>query len=206
MDVLKIALTGGIASGKSEVSRLFGERKISVIDADKIARDLFKSGAPLLNDLREKFGDSIFTPSQELDRKALGKVVFNSPKDLKWLNDLTHPKVALEIKHQLTLVCSAYVILDIPLLIKPDGTIPAHLSQFIDRILVVSVNENTQVKRVTKRDNIDEAQARKIMSSQSTLQQKLALADDVINNNGSLSQLESQVDLLHNRYMSLAKG
>ncbi|TQV71379.1 dephospho-CoA kinase [Aliikangiella marina] len=204
--MLKIGLTGGIASGKSTVSGLFASRQITIIDADKIARDLFKADSPLLKDLRERFGDSIFIATGELDRKALGSIVFSSPEALKWLNDFTHPKVAAEIKKQLSQARSPYVILDIPLLIKEDGTIPLHLKQVIDRVLVVDVSEATQISRIISRDKVDRAHALRIINSQSTREQKLKLADDVIDNNLDLSHLESQVKLLHNHYLGLAKS
>jgi len=204
--LLRIGLTGGIASGKSEVSKLFAKRNVQIIDADKIARDLFKPGSLLLTDIKEKFGTSVFNSENELDRKALGNIVFSSPELLKWLNDFSHPKIAKEIQEQLAQTTSPYVVLDIPLLIKKDGSVPTHLLNLIDRILVVDVDINLQIERVTKRDSTNKAQVIKIIDSQSSQTQKLALADDVIDNNGTLSQLESQVEVLHNQYIKMTKS
>ena len=204
MDLLKIGLTGGIASGKSVVSALFKRHKVPIIDADKIARDLFAPNAPLLEKLKQKFGNAIFYETGELDRKSLGKIVFNSSADLKWLNQLTHPQVAKEITRQLNSLKCPYVILDIPLLIDMSGKIPQHLKPFIDRVLVIDTSEKNQIARLCHRDNISPEMAVSIMANQSSREQKLNLADDIIDNNGQIEQLESQVTLLHNQYLKLS--
>ncbi|WP_444994562.1 dephospho-CoA kinase [Aliikangiella sp. IMCC44359] len=204
MNQLRIGLTGGISSGKSSVSQLFKQHQITLIDADQIARDLFAPNAPLLTSLKNKFGDDIFFSNGELDRKKLGKIVFNSKEDLAWLNRLTHPKVAENIEQQLAAAISPYVILDIPLLIDKSGQVPAHLANFIDRILVVDVTEENQINRLCARDNLSKADAQSIIANQSTRKQKLALADDIIDNNGDFNQLETQVEQLHNYYLTLS--
>lgn len=204
MNQLKIGLTGGISSGKSSVSRLFKQHNIALIDADQIARDLFAPNAPLLISLKNKFGNDIFFPNGELDRKKLGKIVFNSKEDLAWLNHLTHPKVSENIKQQLALAKSPYVVLDIPLLIDKSGQVPAHLTSFIDRILVVDITEENQINRLCARDNLSKPDAQSIISNQSTREQKLALADDIIDNNGDFNKLETQVEQLHNYYLTLS--
>jgi len=206
MKPLRIGLTGGIASGKSHISRLFLNKKIDIIDADEIARSLFTISSPLLDNLQHKFGSSIFKNNGELDRKTLGKIVFNSAADLEWLNQLTHPEVTKEISHQLSKVKSAYVILDIPLLIDQSGQIPAHLKSVIDRVLVINVTAKNQIKRLRSRDKISSLEAQTIIDNQSTLAQKLIHADDIIDNNDTLNLLESQVDLLHNHYLKLSKS
>jgi dephospho-CoA kinase len=203
---LKIGLTGGIASGKSQVSRLFSKLKIDVIDADEIARSLFKTGSPLLASLKARFGENIFNDDTSLNRKALGKIVFNNPDDLKWLNQLTHPEVSKEINRQLLKVSSPYVILDIPLLVDKSGLIPEHLKQLVDRVLVIDTNLENQLIRLCARDNISIEEAQAVINTQSSLDQKLEFADDVICNNTELSALESQVELLHNQYIVLAKS
>ena len=201
--VLKIGLTGGIASGKSQVSHLFAQHAIDIIDADEIARSLFKSGSPLLSKLRAKFGADIFDSKGDLIRKKLGAKVFQSEPDLQWLNQLTHPLVSEQIKKQIALSTSAFLVLDIPLLIPKSGRIPEHLQELVDRVLVVKVSPQTQIARLIKRDQISESQAKAIIDAQSSLEQKLSLADDVIENEGAIEQLESKVTLLHNKYMDL---
>lgn len=202
--MLKIGLTGGIASGKSRVSFYFSVLSAPIIDADKISRSLLEKNSPLLKPIKQKFGAAIFDNNNQLDRKALGKIVFNSPKDLEWLNQLMHPLINQQIKQQLTKIDFPYVILDIPLLINQQGKISAHLKPMIDRILVVDIDPNIQIERLCARDNIDQEAALTIIKNQSSREQKLALADDTIDNNGNFLQLESQVQLLHNQYLLMA--
>ena len=204
MQPLKIALTGGIASGKSSVSRLFNQKAIALIDTDQIARDLFKTNAPLLTPLRSRFGDDIFDSEGELNRKSLGKRVFQSEQDLTWLNELIHPKISEQIKRQLKLVRSQYVIIDIPLLVNTTGKVSNHLLPFIDRILVIDISPALQTKRQCQRDNTNIKQALLVQRSQSSPHQKLRLANDVIDNNGSIAELEYQVSLFHNHYLNLS--
>jgi dephospho-CoA kinase len=203
---LIIGLTGGIASGKSQVSQLFSEKKVNIVDADKIARALFDPNSPHLEPVRKRFGSDIFDSDGQLDRKALGALVFADNKQLKWLNDFTHPLVNQEMKRQISKAISDYVILDIPLLVDLSGKIPEHLANLVDRVLVVSVLPETQLERVIDRDNVDVELAKKILGSQSSLQQKLAVADDVIDNNGQLSDLNDQVDRLAQKYSELANS
>lgn len=205
MEPLKIGLTGGIASGKSQVSRIFAAKAITIIDADQIARDLFRLGAPLLQDLKAKFGNNIFEANGELNRKALGKIVFNSADDLTWLNQLTHPQVSREISRQLAQAKSPYVILDIPLLVDKSGKIAPHLSAVVDRVLVIDIEPDRQIKRLCERDHISVPEAQSIINNQSTQAQKLVYADDIIDNNGSLETLEPQIIQLHKKYLKISK-
>ena len=206
MKLLRVGLTGGIASGKSQVAKIFAQKSIAIIDADKIARDLFKDGAPLLEDLKRKFGESIFHTNGALNRKALGMIVFNSPSDLQWLNDLTHPQVSREILSQLSKVESPYVIIDIPLLVDKTGQIPNRLKSLLDRVLVVDLDSEQQIERLCLRDEISAEEAKQITANQSTRRQKLKYADDIIDNTGSINRLESQVSLLHNQYLEMSNN
>jgi dephospho-CoA kinase len=202
MPKLIVGLTGGIASGKSQVSRYFKELGVEVIDADEIARELFSADSPHLTTLREEFGDLIFNQDKTLNRKALGSIVFSNPEKLAWLNQMTHPLVAEQILQQLSQSHSPYVILDVPLLIKRDGSTPSYLGEIINRVLVIDVTEETQVKRVIRRDNISKEHAMKIFSTQATTEQRKANADDIIDNNGGLQSLKAQVLKLHDYYLS----
>jgi dephospho-CoA kinase len=199
--MLKIGLTGGIASGKSQVCRYFTELGIEVIDSDKVARELFKPKSAHLEKLKAQFGEQIFLSNGELDRKALGKIVFSDQQLLDWLNQFTHPLINTEMKRQLANSQSAYVVLDIPLLINKQGNIPEHLNSLIDRVLVINTDLETQIDRILKRDRISEKEALNIINAQSTIQQKLLLADDIINNNASLQELNQQVNRLHEQYL-----
>lgn len=200
--MLKVGLTGGIASGKSLVSHYFAKLGVDVIDADKIAKELFRTNSPHLKSLKDQFGDSIFFTNKELNRKMLGKIVFSNKNQLKWLNDFTHPLINAEMKKQLSQSQSPYVILDIPLLINQQGEIPGHLALLIDRVIVINVDVETQIKRILERDKISKQEALNIINSQSSIQLKLALADDVINNTGSISELRERVIQLHQQYLN----
>ncbi|PHS12440.1 MAG: dephospho-CoA kinase [Kangiella sp.] len=201
--MLKIGLTGGIASGKSLVSGYFVELGIEVIDADKIAKDLFKAKSKHLVPLIEYFGNDIIDNKGELNRKTLGKIVFSDPKQLNWLNQYSHPLVNQEMKQQLSSVKSQYVILDIPLLIDKGSTIPTRLLPFIDRILVIKTDQDKQIKRIITRDDRTKEDARAIINNQSSLKEKLALADDVIDNNTTKQYVKNQVNDLHVLYQSI---
>ena len=202
--MLTIGLTGGIASGKSQASQYFADLGIKVIDSDKIARDLFTPNSPHLGTLRNKFGDSIFLTNGELDRKALGKVVFSNESDLKWLNDFTHPLINQQMKVALSSPKSDYVVLDIPLLIDKNGKIPERLQKLISRVLVINVSQEIQIDRILKRDGLSREDALNIINSQSSAEQKISLADDIIDNSGTLSELKNKIKQLHNRYLKLA--
>ncbi len=200
--MLKIGLTGGIASGKSQVCRYFIELDAHIIDSDKVARELFKPKSSHLETLRAHFGHSIFLSSGELDRKALGKIVFTDQRQLDWLNHFTHPLISTEMKRQLANSHSSYVVLDIPLLIDKQGKIPDHLNSLIDRVLVINTKLEIQIDRIIKRDKISKKEALNIIDAQSSLQQKLKLADDIIDNNGSLQSLKQQVNQFHEQYLT----
>jgi len=200
---LIIGLTGGIASGKSQVCKTFVELGITVIDSDQIAKDLFDINSPHLQALRDKFGNDIFLADKYLDRKKLGKIVFSNPEQLLWLNTFTHPLIYDEIKQQLSSTSSSYVIIDIPLLIDSKGDISARFAELIDRVLVINTSEENQLKRLLLRDDISSEQAHKIINSQSSLEQKLKLADDIIDNNGSIESLKTQVEEIHKKYLLL---
>ena len=203
--MLKIGLTGGIASGKSLASRYFSELGIDIIDADKIARDLFKKDSPHLIPLRTHFGKAIFDAQGELKRKALGKIVFSKPEALQWLNEFTHPLISAEMIRQIGQVkntAAPYLILDIPLLVRTNGKIPAHLIPLIDRVLVIATDLTTQLARLISRDKISEQEAMMIIENQSSWEQKLDCADDVIHNNCDRKALKEQVACMHHKYLA----
>jgi dephospho-CoA kinase len=202
-NTLKVGLTGGIASGKSTVSNLFANLGVPIIDADKIAKSLFTKGSVHLKKLQEKFGDQILTSEAELNRKKLRKIIFNSKVDLAWLNNLTHPLIAQHIQSELSALESPYVIVDIPLLINLKGEVPQHLLPFVERILVVDTTLENQIKRVMERDSVSAVEAKAIIDSQSSREQKLALANDISENNEGLAHLTNKVKMLHQYYLSL---
>ncbi len=200
MSSLVIGLTGGIGSGKTAVSDLFAEKGIAVIDADVIAREVVEPGQPALEAIKDKFGSDILLEDGSLDRRQLRDVVFNSPDMKAWLNNLLHPAIRQAMIEQTKNAQSAYCILSVPLLVE-NG-----LNSMVKRVLVVDVDEDTQVQRTCARDEQSEDQVKKIMSAQATRSQRLALADDVIDNSGNKDSLVAQVDKLHNFYLECAKS
>ena len=203
---LVVALTGGIASGKSKVCKLFENRGIKIIDADSIARELLAPNSPHLSEIKNQFGDKVFKSKGVLDRKALGKIVFSDPLKLQWLNNYTHPLVFKEILRQLKQTSSPYLILDIPLLIDIKGHLSEKYKPLINRILVINTSKENQLKRLISRDKITSEYAEEIISSQSTLEQKLVYADDTIDNNGLPEKLDAQVEQLDKKYRLICKS
>ncbi|WP_422126703.1 dephospho-CoA kinase [Thioalkalivibrio sulfidiphilus] len=199
--MLRIGLTGGIGSGKSAVSRLFAERGIPVIDADVIARELLAPDAPATQEVLDEFGDEIRDPmTGGLDRKALRRLVFANIQARHRLETLLHPKIRAEMNRQQTGLGSPYCIMSIPLLVE------SGLRETVDRVLVVDCPEALQVERTMSRDGISRDDALAILAAQASRAQRLALADDVIDNSGDLVALEAQVETLHRHYLELARN
>lgn len=196
-DCYTVGLTGGIASGKSAVSRIFETLDCPVIDADIIARDVVKPNSSGLNHLAETFGLRILNKQKQLDRAQLRNIVFNDENKLSILNSILHPLIQSSILENLKLIKSHYCVIVIPLLCESSRY------DWLDRVLVVDVKPETQLQRLLQRDSISEELAIKMMGSQCTREQRLMIADDVINNEQSLSELEKQVKLLNRLYKNL---
>lgn len=195
--MLIIGLTGGISSGKSTVADLFKAKSIAIIDTDQIAHEIVAPGQAALERIVEHFGEEILADNGELDRKNLREIVFNDKAQKQWLEALLHPIIIYEAKSKIQAIQSAYYIVIIPLLIETGPY------DFIDRILVVDVPEDIQIRRTMVRDHCTESQVRAILNSQASRAQRLAQADDVILNEQGLAELSKQVDTLHKKYMQL---
>lgn len=193
-----LGVTGGIGSGKSAVTARFEALGIEVVDADVAARTVVAAGQPALNKISQRFGSNILLANGELDRAALRKIVFDNPSERKWLEALTHPLIREEIVKGLQSAQSPYVILVSPLLIESGQF------HFTQRILVVDVPESTQVERTCARDNNDAAQVQAIIDAQINRTERLAKADDIIENTLGLDHLDREVARLHDQYLSLA--
>ena len=178
-----IGLTGGIASGKSTVSRILKNAGAVIIDADRIARDVVKKGLPAYQEIIATFGDKVLSPGGEIDRGVLGDIIFNDPQKKQLLNRIVHPYVSketnLQLKHIQKTHSNTIVILDIPLLLE------AQMHKDLSEIIVVYVPEHTQIKRLMQRDGISEADALARVRSQMPIEEKKDLATIVIDNSGT---------------------
>jgi dephospho-CoA kinase len=194
----RVGLTGGIASGKTTVARLFEALGTPVIDTDVLARDVVAPGQPVLQQIVARFGPQVLSAEGSLDRAALRAIVFADPAARRELEQLTHPAIRALLEERSAALGGEYQILVIPLLIETGRRTP------VDRVLVVDVPEELQIRRVQARDGSTAAQAKQILSAQVSRETRLAAADDVIVNDGSLGALRDRVAELHVRYRSLA--
>jgi dephospho-CoA kinase len=195
----RIALTGGIASGKSVVADMFAQLGATIIDTDVIARDLVRPGSEALGEIRERFGDEIIAPSGELDRAALRKLIFIDEEARKDLEAILHPRIGAEVRRQAELADGRYQVIVVPLLTG------SPLLHYVDRVLVVDCDEATQLERLLARDAGTAEQARRILAAQASREERLAIADDVVSNAGSLAETERQVKKLDKRYRRIAR-
>ncbi len=198
-NALRIGLTGGIASGKSAVANIFSELGVPVIDTDVIARDMVQPGQPALDEIRDRFGENMIDAAGNLDRAAMRKEVFSDEDARLDLEAILHPRIGTEVRCQADAAGSAYQIIVVPLLVG------SPLAQFVDRILVVDCEEDTQIQRLLERDAESIEQARRILAAQASREDRLAIADDVINNDHSLGHLRDQVIDLDQSYRRLAR-
>lgn len=194
-----IALTGGIASGKSTVERCFTDLGIHVYDADQAAREVVEPGTDGLEQIIEAFGPEVIGEDGRLDRPAMRQRIFADRDARHTLESIVHPRVRQRLQQLALADTGPYCLLAIPLLAEHIG----HY-RWVDRVLVVDADEATQIERLIARDGIDEALARRILANQATREQRLAVADDVIDNRGGAIALEPQVAALHERYLALA--
>ncbi len=194
----RVALTGGIASGKSVVSAVFAELGAAVVDTDVIARQVVQPGQPALDAIRQRFGDAVFDAEGRLDRAALRQRVFSDSEARRDLEAILHPRIGAETRRQALAAAGPYLLIVVPLLVG------SPLLEFVDRVLVVDCSEETQLARLLERDAESEEQARRMLAAQASREQRLAIADDIIRNDGSLDDLQRQVLNLDRRYRQLA--
>ena len=201
MSAYVVAVTGGVASGKSEITRRFEALGVTVADADIAAREAVVPGSRGLAEIVAAFGGEILGPDDQLDRAAMRARVFGDPQARQTLEAIVHPRVRAQLQAQCAAAAGAYAIAAIPLLSEGGGR---EAYPWLDRILVVDVPLETQRDRLTQRDGIDAALAGRMLSAQATRAQRLAIADDVIVNTGSLAGLDRHVAALDRRYRMLA--
>lgn len=196
---LIVGLTGGIGSGKSAAASLFGHLGATVVDTDAIAHELTGPMGPAMPALKAAFGEAIAAPDGSLDRPAMRRLAFSDPAARSRLEAILHPLIREESRRLCQAADGAYVVLVVPLLLESHD-----YRQRVQRVLVVDCPEETQISRVMARSGLAEAEVRRIMAAQVSRSQRLAEADDVIENGGSLEDLEARVQVLHQDYLELA--
>lgn len=196
---LRVGLTGGIASGKSTVADMFEGLGATIIDTDVVARDVVAPGEPALDAIRHEFGDEVFDADGALDRAALRRIVFADEDARARLEAILHPLIRERTQALAASAGGDYQVIVVPLLVE------SPLQDFVDRIVVVDCDENAQIRRLMARDAESEGQARRMLAAQSSRQQRLEIADDVVSNDGDLTATLTQVEKLHQRYLAMAR-
>lgn len=197
--MLKIGLTGGLASGKSTVAERFAGLGVPVIDTDVIARELVEPGQPALEKIHRTFGPDALTSAGQLDRAWLKRQVFADPAQRQHLEAILHPLINRAVVDRLSALRGPYCLIVIPLLVESAHAYP------LDRVLLVDVPEALQRQRAAARDGLSPALIDAILASQASRAQRLARADDVIVNDADLAQLDAEVARLHTSYLALAR-
>jgi dephospho-CoA kinase len=202
--MLKVGLTGGIASGKSTVSEIFANLGAKILDADEVAREVLLPGQPAWTRLRQVFGEEFFHPDGTVKRKQLRKLVFADPEKRKQLNEIVHPEVIKEINRRSESWSSSdqagVLLVDVPLLLE------VGVANRFDKVVVVYASESVQIKRLLQRDGISEEEAKQALSAQMPLGKKVEQADYVIDNNGTPEETQAQVEEVWQELLVLARN
>lgn len=200
-----VGLTGGIGSGKSAVADLFAAHQVPVIDTDAVSHMLTAAGGAGMPSIRAAFGEHMITPDGALDRVAMRAHVFAEPEARQRLEAILHPLIRAEVERRISVENSRshqpYLILVVPLLIESST-----YRQRVQRIAVVDCSEATQIRRVMARNGLSQNEVEQILQAQATRAERLAVADDVIENEGQLAALAPQVACLHDKYLALARN
>ncbi|MEO0422074.1 MAG: dephospho-CoA kinase [Pseudomonadota bacterium] len=197
---LKVGITGGIASGKTAVSDRFAKLGVPVIDTDLLAREVVEPNTEGLRQVVEAFGEAILRADGALDRPALRDLVFADEAARRRLEGILHPLIWQAAAARIQAVRTPYCVVVIPLLAEGGAR------KRVDRVLLVDCDPATQLERLMRRDGATEAAARRILAAQATREARLAIADDVIVNDGDLPYLDMEVARLHERYSALARA
>ena len=201
--MLKVGLTGGIASGKSTVSKIFASFGAKVLDADEVAREVLLPGQPAWTRLRQVFGEEFFHPDGTVKRKQLRKLVFADPEKRSQLNAIVHPEVMREINRRSEILSSSaqngVLLVDVPLLLE------VGVANRFDKVVVVYVSESVQINRLQQRDGISEEEAKQALKVQMALSKKVEQADYLIDNSGTLEETLAQVEKVWDELLELAR-
>ncbi|MEC9193534.1 MAG: dephospho-CoA kinase [Pseudomonadota bacterium] len=188
-----VGLTGGIGSGKSAATSIFEELGIDVVDADLASREAVMPGSNALMKIHERFGDDILLEDKTLNRGKLREIIFDNSEEKIWLEQLLHPEIRDIIQSKLESSTSEYVILVSPLLFETDQY------DFCDLTILIDTSESSQIERTSKRDEVTEDSVKKIIQTQMSRENKLKLANIVINNDNTLEDLKKNVEKIHKR-------
>jgi dephospho-CoA kinase len=198
---LVVGLTGGIGSGKSAAAEAFEKLGATVVDTDAIAHELTGPGGAAVAEIARQFGKAFIDATGAMDRKRMRDLVFTDAEEKQRLEALLHPMIRAESERRIAAAPGAYVIYVVPLLVESAG----HRER-VGRVLVVDCPEALQLSRVRQRSMLPEAQIKRIIAAQIKRESRLAAADDVIDNSGTIAALQQQVADLHEKYLALAGG
>ncbi|MEE3288079.1 MAG: dephospho-CoA kinase [Pseudomonadota bacterium] len=198
--MLKVALTGGIGSGKTTVTNRFRELSVPVFDADEVSREITRTGEPAVNRIAKQFGDSVILSDGSLDRSALREIVFKNPGARRRLEAILHPEIRKRMNRAAARTSAPYGVFSIPLLIETGQ------QDSFDRVLVIEATQARRRQWIRDRSSLTHSQINAIFRSQASSQVRRQSADDLLMNNGSIIELYRQVDTLHSRYLMLAKA
>jgi dephospho-CoA kinase len=198
--VFRVGLTGGIASGKSTVAALFVELGAGLVDTDAVARDLVEPGSPALAEIRREFGSDVIDAEGGLDRRRMRSLVFADPARRRALERILHPAIRSRSLELAAASGAPYVIIAVPLLVETG------FAEHVDRVLVVDCPESLQLERLVQRDGVTLDEARAMLSAQVARSERVAAADDLIDNGGNLESTREQVRSLHSRYLELGRN
>jgi len=197
--VLTIALTGGIGSGKTSIASIFKNLGVPIIDSDTISKEIILPGKQCFKDIVNEFGEEILTNKGTIDRYKLRDIIFNNDKARIKLENITHPIIFKNIDIQTSLINYPYCLVIVPLLIETKSV------KYFDKVLLVDTFKNIQFERVSKRDSMSPTLLRKIIKIQATRSERLKYADDIIENNNEIGNLNEHINILHKKYLTLSK-
>lgn len=196
--MLRIGLTGGICSGKTTVADEFAKHNVPVIDADRIAHELVNPGMPALKTIIKTFGEDLLDDNGYLKRDQLRKRVFSEDEKRKELESILHPLILKKMESRIETIQARYCILVIPLLIE------THLTEWVDRVLVIDTSKEVQIQRIRKRDKLDKDEIQHVLNAQCSQELRLQAADEIITNEGSFEDLAYQVTQLHEKFLQIS--
>lgn len=197
--MLRVALTGGIASGKSAAAAVFRQLGIPVIDTDRVARELAEPGMPGFTALVKSFGEEILDESGRLNRPRLRNAIFSDDATRQRVNGILHPLILAAVERELAALRSPYAIIEIPLVAETG------IAQDFDRVLVIDATDAVRIRRLQDRDRVSAAQAQAALNAQAPREARLRVATEVVENNGSPDALRASIHAVHAKYLELAK-